>query len=112
MGNKCVKCGFSDPRALQIDHINGDGMDNRWINLRAVTHLENCKNVKLLSSNKSGCAGVSYQKDKDRWRAEIYDNNKRIYLGSFKDKQDAINARNIANIKYGYHKNHGSIRDL
>ena len=25
LGNKCVRCGFSDPRALQVDHINGNG---------------------------------------------------------------------------------------
>ena len=29
LGNKCIRCGFSDRRALQIDHINGGGVKER-----------------------------------------------------------------------------------
>lgn len=93
--------------ADEIDHINHNRSDNRLVNLRSVSHSENTRNKSLLSSNNSGCNGVSWAKDREKWRAKIYSNGKQIYLGSFDLLEDAIECRKAANIKYGYHPNHG-----
>lgn len=90
-----------------IDHINQIIVDNRLCNLRQVTRSENSRNRKIASNNKTGCMGVYFYKERKRWTAEIHLENNRIYLGSFNKKQDAIDARKLAEIKYGYHPNHG-----
>jgi hypothetical protein len=92
-----------------IDHINGDPSDNRICNLRDVPHVENMRNQKLPSDNKSGRIGVLYRKRDKVWCARISVNGKRVHLGSFKTKEDAEAARNLAETQAGYHPNHGRI---
>ena len=91
----------------QIDHINGVRNDNRIENLRDVTPQENSRNQKLSTLNTSGHFGVNYEKRRNYWYSLIVVNHKSIYLGSFKNKEDAIAARKAAEIKYGFHENHG-----
>ncbi len=98
--------------AREIDHINGDGTDNRLCNLRSVTHSENQKNIRLYSNNASGVCGVSWHKPSRKWLARIKADSKRLHLGLFEDLSDAIAARQEAEIKYGFHQNHGSNRPL
>jgi hypothetical protein len=83
-----------------IDHINGQPNDNRKKNLRKCTRQENMMNVKTNTRNKSGCKGVHYAINEGKWKAYICYNNKRIHLGTFVNKEDAINARQEAEIKY------------
>lgn len=90
-----------------IDHINGVRTDNRLSNLRVVTKDENARNVKRRCTNNSGITGVHRNNENKNWRARIYKNKKCIELGSFLDKFEAICARKSAEIRYGYHKNHG-----
>jgi hypothetical protein len=92
----------------QIDHINGDGLDNRLSNLRDVTVLINNKNVRKRATNKSGCTGVHWLKSKKRWVATISADKSTIYLGRFIEKWDAICVRKSAERKFGFHLNHGS----
>lgn len=93
-----------------IDHINGDSTDNRIKNLRDVRHIENCRNQKLRSTNKSGVMGVSWHKSNNRWQAAIKDHGKTIYLGSFTKLSDAANCRKNAERALNYHPNHGKIQ--
>lgn len=86
-----------------IDHINGDGLDNRVENLRKVTPLESSTNRPMPISNKSGVLGVCFNKKHKRWQASIG----KTRLGSFKNFEDAVNARKIAEKDSGYHANHG-----
>ena len=66
-----------------IDHINGNRIDNRIINLRECNQSENQQNRKINKNNSSGYIGVSYHKKEKKWRSRIKVNNKLINLGSF-----------------------------
>lgn len=92
----------------QIDHENHDRKDNRFVNLKESTQQENTKNSSLCKDNKSGCSGVMWVKKHKVWQVTISDNKKRIYLGRTKDYFEAVCLRKAAEVKYGYHKNHGS----
>lgn len=91
----------------QIDHIDGDRTHNAISNLREVSNQENCRNVKRRVDNSSGVTGVRFHTQNKNWRATIWHDGREVSLGSFSDKQSAIDARKAAEIKYGYHKNHG-----
>jgi len=86
-----------------MDHINGIKDDNRIINLRAVTHAENNKNLPLRKDNTSGYIGVGWDKGKNKWRVSISN----VHYGRFKSKSDAIARAKEVYKKLGYHKNHG-----
>lgn len=100
-----------DPYPMQCDHVNHDRTDNRICNLRLVTNQENQKNASKRKDNTSGISGVSLKKGANKWVAQIRANGKRTYLGTFINKSDAIAARKAAEIKYGFHKNHGHYHD-
>ena len=91
----------------QIDHINHDRTNNKWYNLREVSKLENCKNQST-RDNVSGCMGVYFHKRTQKWQASIKNDRKRIHLGYFAILEDAIKARKRAEMRYGFHENHGT----
>lgn len=70
-----------------IDHINNNKLDNRVENLQIITHRENCH--KRPTNSTSKYIGVSYEKNRNKWRAVIRINGKKIYLGSFINEEDA-----------------------
>lgn len=92
----------------EIDHINGNSLDNRIENLRDITRAENNKNFRLSKRNKSGFIGVCFDKAKGKYRAEIGINSKAKFIGYFETAEQASKARNKKSKEYGYHKNHGS----
>lgn len=89
-----------------IDHINGNRSDNRIANLREVSRADNAKNQRPRKNSKSGILGVC-RHGKDRWKAYIKVGDKPLHLGVFDSLDDAAEARARANLKYGYHPNHG-----
>jgi hypothetical protein len=94
-----------------IDHINGQRDDNRLANLRAVDATGNSRNLAIPSTNTSGVVGVSYCPRDEYWHAYIgRGDGGRATLGYFKDKDAAIAARRAAEVEYGYHPNHGTVR--
>jgi len=95
--------------AKEIDHIDGNGLNNRIKNIRDVIHSENQKNLSIPINNTSGVIGVSWHKLNERWIANIKVKSKSIGLGSFVNKSDAIKARKKAEIEYGFHDNHGKM---
>jgi hypothetical protein len=83
------------PSSLEVDHINGNGLDNRKDNLRYATRLQNGRNVNVVRS-KSGFKGVRFEKG--AWRADI--NGK--YIGRFNDILSAAIAYDTEAVKnYG-----------
>ena len=83
-----------------VDHINRNRLDNRKANLRTSTHQENTINKSVQSNNTSNIPGVSWRKDRNKWRAYITVNGKQISLGMFKDKEEAVKARKEGENKY------------
>jgi len=86
----------------EIDHIDGNGLNNNWSNLRNTNHKINGKNQKTHTTNTSGYSGVTYRKDSMMWRARIMVNNEMLSLGTYKTKSEAINARKEAEQLYGF----------
>lgn len=90
--------GVTDPKIV-VDHIyhneNGAGRryDNRKCNLRVCEQKYNACNARIRSNNTSGVTGVEYDKRRNTWSARIKYCKKEYYLGAFKNKEDAIQAR-------------------
>jgi hypothetical protein len=95
-----------------IDHIDGNGLNNRIENLRDVSQTENNRNRRNQSNNKTGICGVYWYTRGKKWRAEIKVGGKQIHLGYFTDKAEAAAARKAAEQKYNFHPNHGNKRPL
>ncbi len=95
------------PEGYEIDHLDHDPSNNRLNNFRLVLGKENAKNRPKNKNNTSGYTGISWDKERGKWWAHIMVNYKTICLGRFDNLDDAIKARQEAEIKYGFHPNHG-----
>lgn len=86
---------------FQVDHINGDGLDNRKCNLRICDNSQNNQafRVKRLNTD-SKFRGVHWDKGNKRWRAEICVFYRKKKLGRFRNEVDAAKAYDIAAKKY------------
>lgn len=80
------------PDGVEVDHINGNGLDNRRENLRLATPAENCRNSPKQRRNTSGYKGVTWHKRARRWMAQIGIDGKTICVGYFKNPKDAAKA--------------------
>lgn len=87
-------------KGTDIDHINGNPLDNRKINLRVCSHRENCMNQKKCKGNTSGTPGVSWYKNTGKWKVQIVVKGHHIHLGYFDDLEDATQCRRAAEEKY------------
>ena len=90
-----------------VDHINGVRLDNRIANLRDVDKGENARNAKQRSDNKSNVTGVYWCNTWGKWKAQINHNKKSYLLGTFDDWFEAVCARKSAEVRFGFHVNHG-----
>lgn len=84
----------------EVDHINGNTLDCRKGNLRIVNRSHNMANTCLRSTNTSGYKGVSFDKRRNKWYAEITVNYKKIHLGRYVDIIEAAKVYNEAAKKY------------
>ena len=83
--------GVQNNPNVDVDHINGDTLDNRRENLRICSTSENTANKHFSSTNTSGYIGVHYS---DRgWAPEIRFNHIRVHLGRYRALEDAVYAR-------------------
>jgi hypothetical protein len=83
-----------------IDHIDGDGTNNRIANLREATRSQNCRNKSKQSNNKSGFKGVHWCANERKWRALIYVGGQKKSLGMFKTAEAAHEAYAAAAQQY------------
>jgi hypothetical protein len=83
------------PKGMEVDHIDGDLLNNQKSNLRLCTHAQNMMNQKLPITNTSGYKGTCYNKANKQWRAYISSGNKQIHIGYYKTKELAAIAYNI-----------------
>jgi hypothetical protein len=79
------------PRNLQVDHINGNRLDNRKENLRLCMNKTNNRNK---SQSKGAYKGVHFNKNLGKWVAQITKNRKCKHIGVFDDERDAAIAYN------------------
>lgn len=88
------------PRGYVVDHINGDGLDNRRANLRLATCAQNGRNRRKIKKGISRYKGVGWEESTGKWRARIIINRKKISLGCYKDEIAAARAYDKAAKKY------------
>jgi hypothetical protein len=81
---------------LEVDHINGDGLDNRRANLRVCSHKENMWNRRISASNKTGVTGVIFFRG--HYIANITHDGRDVYLGRFKSMDEAARTRETAEV--------------
>ena len=83
-----------------IDHIDGNGKNNKIENLRDVTRAQNMWNSIKPKNNNSGTKGISFLPRLKKWRARIKFNKKEFHIGVFEKKEDAIQKLNEFRAKY------------
>jgi HNH endonuclease/AP2 domain len=88
--------------ASVVDHINGDALDNRKINLREATSRKNQQNAQkhFRETNTSNFKGVHWHKTNKKWRSIIQVNGAHLSLGCFYSEYDAALAYDTAAIEY------------
>lgn len=84
------------PMGYDVDHINGDRLDNRRLNLRIATRSENMKNKWTDRPRESIFQGVFRRHIKDGWWVLLACNGKQVYLGDYDDEEKAARASDAA----------------
>lgn len=90
------------PKGSEVDHINGNTLDNRKSNLRIVSRNENAKNMKKHKDGLAKYKGVSKLSNgkTNPWRARIWTDNKELSLGAYKTQEEAALVYDLAAILY------------
>ena len=79
-------------RALEPDHINGDGLDNRRANLRIVSHAQNLQNKRSYAGSTSKFRGVWWNRLHRKWEAGARHQGKNFHLGYYASEEEAAAA--------------------
>jgi len=100
------------PDGMQIDHIDGDGTNNRLANLRLVTDSENKRNQRKMKNNTSGFTGVYLDKRRGTYTARVTIDGRFSTIGRASTAEEANALRQAFNRQNGFHENHGQDRPL
>lgn len=90
-----------------VDHIDGNGLNNTLANLREVTHQENMRNTAHRRGAQTPVPGVHWHKGQQRWHAYIGPGGSLERLGSHDTLFEAVCVRKSAELRHGFHENHG-----
>lgn len=100
--------GLPPEDTREVDHINGNPLDNRRSNLRVCTRAENSRNRRIGRNNTSGYKGVHFRRQRNKWKAAIKINNKERCLGLFATPEMAHEFYCLAaDLLHGEFANHG-----
>ena len=91
----------------QIDHLDGNGLNNTPENMREATNQDNAKNQRMRNNNSSGVTGVCWKKARGKWHAQINIDGKRKSLGYFADFDEAAETYRKAADALGFSDRHG-----
>lgn len=83
---------YGEAHGLQIDHRDGNGLNNQGANLRAATSSQNHANQRLSLRNTSGYKGVTFVAKLGKWQAQTKANRRPFYLGIYDTPEDAARA--------------------
>ncbi len=105
-----LSTGRDIPKGYEIDHINGNKLDNKIENLRLVTHRQNTQNMRC---HREGCLlGVQYRADKRKWNPRIWINGKKISLGYYWSPKEAEKVYMIASKHVNEYTDNESFREI
>jgi hypothetical protein len=90
-----------------VDHIDGNRINNKWVNLRKVSRGVNLHNLGVKSNNTSGVTGVGLHKTTGKFRASICSHGVQEHLGVFNTIEEATRVRHAAEIRLGFSVDHG-----
>lgn len=81
------------PSHLVVDHIDRNPLNNKKSNLRLATAAQNSYNMNMKNSNTTGVIGVDYRKDRNKYRALIRIDGRKISLGHYDTLEEAAKVR-------------------
>lgn len=109
--HRVIFCIFYGYFPLIIDHLDGNGLNNRVQNLVNASFEDNSRNMAMCKNNTSGITGVGWNKLANKWRAvgstSIDGVRKNISLGYYDDIEEATKVRKLWQEANGYSKRHG-----
>ena len=86
----------------EVDHADGNGLNNVWANLRLASRAEQCRNVKAASTNATGVVGVSFHRATGKYTARGRSDGREVYLGLFSTITEAARvSREFRDREYG-----------
>ena len=95
--------GETTPKMF-VDHINGDGLDNRKENLRVLTNRQNVKAFQRKRKGTSRFRGVSWKSREKKWCAQAGGHGDKTWIGYFETEEEAAAAYNKRALEIGYFK--------
>lgn len=98
---------MGEPLPEQVDHDDGDSLNQAWHNLKPSNNAENPKNCSMSRANTSGVTGVGWDKARGKWQAQVTLNRRRKTLGRFSDLGEAAAVVDKFRAASGFSERHG-----